>query len=698
LHVFLAGVFMFLFLREIGRSDTSSFIAGLLFMFAPCLVSLFYPGHDGKIYVTALTPLALMAVHRGVTTRRLGPFLGFGLVYALIILTAHVQMAYYAAWGIGLYFAFLLWKEHNFNLRKIATPVVYFALAVVLALGTAAIQWMAPYQYIGHHSQRLQYAEGRGGFDWATSWSMNSEELLSEINPEFPGDDIGGGAEKTYWGQNYFKLNSEAVGVMAVALAAVALVSVGGASMWFFFGLSMVTLLYAMGDSTPVFNLFFSFVPMVKKFRAPSMINFLFAISWIAMAARALEALFSQKMHDAQRRGRRDPAQVLMIIAAIYSGITLISLVSGASLLTGWASIVGNPLEGQKATAVIADASKVTMGFFIGTLVLWGLVALARWWRKGGLSQPALVGALTILAVLPLWRFDSRFVITVNPNQFYAEQPILQSIERNAPDQPYRVLNLPQTLNDNYLALHGIEELSTTAMHGNHLLLFDNFVGRHDQRPALLGSPATMNLLNAVLLVSPQPFGDSAFQVVDQQGGLYLIKNKDAMPRAAVFYQYEVEADSTAQLARVRQPGFPYRSRLILEQPLTMIPPVDSGAAPIPFTPARVVEWDVDRFVVECTTERDGILWLSENYYPAWRATEDSGENLPIYRADYLFRAVPIRAGQHRITFRFHSEIFTTSAWLSLACLMILVIGMAWTHFAKSPAVPEPPSKGTTNA
>jgi len=408
-----------------------------------------------------------------------------------------------------------------------------------------------------------------------------------------------------------------------------------------------------------------------------------------------LDALFNHKF---PRRRMRDPIQILMIIAAIYSGVTLISLVSGASLLTGWASIVGNPLEGTKAAAVIADAPKVTMGFFIGTLVLWALVALARWRRKGGLTQPALVGSLAILAVLPLWRFDSRFVNTVDPRQFYPNLPILQSIENNAPDQPYRVLNLPQTLPDNYLAMNGIEELSNTAMHGNHLLLYDNFAGRHDQRPALLGSPATMNLLNAALVVSSQPFSDSAFQVVDQQGGLYLIKNKAAMPRAAVFYQYEIEADSAAQLARVRQPGFPYRSRLILDQPLGLFPPVDSGAAPIPFTPARVVEWDVDRFVVECTTERDGILWLSENYYPAWRATDDTGESLQIYRADYLFRAVPIRAGKHRITFRFHSDIFTTSAWLSLGCVLILLIGMVWTHFAQSPAIPEPRPKGTTHA
>ncbi|MBI3873306.1 MAG: hypothetical protein HY304_09550, partial [candidate division Zixibacteria bacterium] len=147
-HVFLAGLFMFLFLRGIGRTGSGAFLGGLLYMFTPCLISLFYPGHDGKLYVSALTPLAFLMVHRAVMTRRLAWFLGFGAVYALMMLTAHVQMAYYASWGLGLYFLFLLWDQYRLALRKIAAPILFFATAVALAMGASSIQWMAPYQYL----------------------------------------------------------------------------------------------------------------------------------------------------------------------------------------------------------------------------------------------------------------------------------------------------------------------------------------------------------------------------------------------------------------------------------------------------------------------------------------------------------------------------------------------------------------------
>lgn len=676
-HVFLAGVFMFLFLRALGRSDQSSFIGGLLYMFTPCLVSLFYPGHDGKIYVTALTPLAFLLVHRAVVNRSIWWFLGFGLAYALMILTAHVQMAYYAAWGLGAYFLFLLWDQYRFSPGKIAMPVGAFVLAVALAIGASSMQWMAPYQYLNKYSQRIQHSEG-GGYEWSSSWAMHSEEALSQLNPALPGANLAS-EPATYWGDNIFKLNSEAVGVMAVLLAVIAFVVARSPAMWFFGGLSLIALLHAMGDSTPVFRLFFEFVPGVKKFRAPSMICFLFAFSWVVMAARALDVYGQFRSQTApQAKNSKDPMRAMMIVAFVYTAIAVIGLIGGASFMSGWASFTGGTLTTEKAVATANNANYARIGFLLGLVVVWGLVVLFRMRRAGALGTTGLTGGLAVLAVLPLWQFDARFVETIPPgqvNQMYGERPILNLIRSNAPQEPFRVLVMPRTLEDNYLALHGIEELSASAMHGNHLLTHDNFVGRHDPSPALITNAATRNLMNTVFVVAPQPYNDSGLTLVGQASPYYLYRNDRAMPRAAVFYQYEVEPDSNATLARIREANFPYRSRLLLDQPLATLPPTDPNSTPTPFTPARVVEWDVDRFVVEYTADQPGILWLSENYYPSWTATSESGENLPVYRANYTFRAIEAKQGTHRVTFEFHNKAFSMSVWLSLICGVILIAG-----------------------
>jgi uncharacterized membrane protein YfhO len=52
--------------------------------------------------------------------------------------------------------------------------------------------------------------------------------------------------------------------------------------------------------------------------------------------------------------------------------------------------------------------------------------------------------------------------------------------------------------------------------------------------------------------------------------------------------------------------------------------------------------------VLEVDMVANGLLVLSEVYYPGWRAYAD-GREVPIYQADYVLRAVPLRAGHHRV-------------------------------------------------
>src|SRR5262249_58257557 len=53
----------------------------------------------------------------------------------------------------------------------------------------------------------------------------------------------------------------------------------------------------------------------------------------------------------------------------------------------------------------------------------------------------------------------------------------------------------------------------------------------------------------------------------------------------------------------------------------------------------------------------EGYLVLADSYFPGWRATEGKTE-LPILRADRVFRAVHLTPGRHSVTFRYFPESF----------------------------------------
>ena len=65
------------------------------------------------------------------------------------------------------------------------------------------------------------------------------------------------------------------------------------------------------------------------------------------------------------------------------------------------------------------------------------------------------------------------------------------------------------------------------------------------------------------------------------------------------------------------------------------------------------------------TLEQDGYLVLTDAYYPGWIATVD-GQPAHIERADILFRAVKVPAGQHRVEFRYQPQSFAIGAVISI--------------------------------
>ena len=133
-----------------------------------------------------------------------------------------------------------------------------------------------------------------------------------------------------------------------------------------------------------------------------------------------------------------------------------------------------------------------------------------------------------------------------------------------------------------------------------------------------------------------------------------------------------------AVLEEIKKLDFPYRRLLLLEEEVPGLPPVLDPASLPSHVAGRVIENKINEFTVEIDMPADGLGFLSENYYPAWHAEED-GRQLTIYRADYTFRAVSVKAGKHTIHFRFDNPHFNFAQYLSLVCFLLLIVGLVAT-------------------
>ena len=148
-----------------------------------------------------------------------------------------------------------------------------------------------------------------------------------------------------------------------------------------------------------------------------------------------------------------------------------------------------------------------------------------------------------------------------------------------------------------------------------------------------------------------------------------LYENRDVMPRAFIVHQALVLNDDEA-LARLRQPDFAPDKVILLAEGK----PLSPASVPTAETDrVSISSYQSERVVIQATTAQSGYLLLADSFYPGWEATVD-GQRVPIYRADYVYRAVAIQPGEHTIVFEFHPLSFMVGAMISGLSLMMLFI------------------------
>ncbi|HEY7896489.1 MAG TPA: hypothetical protein VIC24_16420, partial [Gemmatimonadaceae bacterium] len=106
IHIVLAGLFTYLLLRACRFSFLGSLAGGLAYMMGGPISSYVSPGHDGKLFVSALLPLVLLLLVRGIRDGRNWTWGVLAIAVGLACLSPHPQLFQYMLLMSG---AFALW-------------------------------------------------------------------------------------------------------------------------------------------------------------------------------------------------------------------------------------------------------------------------------------------------------------------------------------------------------------------------------------------------------------------------------------------------------------------------------------------------------------------------------------------------------------------------------------------------------------
>ena len=677
IHIYLAGIFMYLCARQFRLSKVASLIAGVAYMFSPYLVSLVAPGHDGKIFVTTLFPLVILFLERGFRKRDLLSFTVLGVVIGVIIVSPHAQMSYFTLWAVAFYSAMkliALYVEKK-SIVPLIKPSIFVTYAVVIGLLLSAIQFLPGYIYTTKFSPR---ADAKRGWEWATSWSMHEEEAFSLLIPEFPG--ISTDQAKTYyWGKNPFKDNSDSTGPVVLFLALFGFFFVRRKESYFFGGLAIFAFLYALADTTPFFRLVYAIVPNVSKMRAPSMIMFQFSF-----AAALLSGMFIQYLQDLRNKKEDVPKPgkgfnyLLWGLPAFLLLMALLFSADGRGMLNFWSSV----FYPEAATTMIQKGvSKLNLGYmnlpaitsgawlaFVATALTAFFIWLYREKKMG-------VGILVTLAAVPLLynaHFDSRFISTFDQNRKYGPNAMVDFFKRQPGD--FRVLDLQQP-KETILPFHGIQVV--VGYHGNQLRWYDDLIGGVNFDNIMRGNKYVLNLTGAKFIILPPSvtlpegfLGDKPVTQAATFGQSQVIQNDNAFPRVFLVDQYKVYADRKEMYPLITSGADNLRDLVYLEKE----PDIELTPASLEGDSTWIVSYSPDSVVVGVKTDTNALLVMTDNYYDAWHVWID-GKPAELLRADGAFRAVPIPKGSSEVLFKYISKRYHTGVMVTLlTCLWVLGI------------------------
>ncbi|MGZ3435506.1 MAG: YfhO family protein [Gemmatimonadaceae bacterium] len=670
IHIFLSGLFTYGFLRVLGYSFYGALAGGIAYMMSGQIASSVSPGHDGKLFVSALFPLALWMLYLGFRQAKSWSWGVFALIIGLCVLSPHPQLLQYTLLTCGAYSLFLAFTtvdgiklERAVALRRLGVAL----LAVIVGLAIGAVQYLPFREYVA-------WSPRAGGMDYsaATSYAWPAYELLNAYLPQFSG------ILDNYSGPNGIHLHSDYAGVVVLILAGAGFIG------WrsdprrkhiiFWSTALVISLLWSLGGATPFYRIPYALVPGTKYFRAPATIFFVGTLALALLACVGTERFL-------ERRVSRK-----YLVGWAIAGLAIVVLAS--------AGVLSSIAESFAHERLVDRVQANTHALFLGAWrsLAFALLVLGLWFAmaRGKVSTTLAAGALVFLMAFDLWTIERIYWMFSAPAKvIYAGDAITAALK--AEPQPVRVLpfQLRQSqqrdpfLTGDALMSHQIRD--TWGYHGNQL-------GRYNELTAFntgdtrAFAPNVLRLTNTQYLltnIGELPFVGGATMVkgpVRNASGdtTYLFRLSAENPYAWVT-PVAVKAPDDQVLGTILNPRFDVTRAALFDTSanVTVAQGVQSLPAPLAIK-TTVRHYEPGKVQIDLSTPapQGSSLVVSENYYPGWIAAVD-GKPARIGRVDYTMIGVELPAGARSIELNFTSPTYQKGkaiTWISIA-LGFLMLG-----------------------
>lgn len=719
--VFMSALFMYLFLRDRRYGVFASLVGAVAFGFSTTIISIVKAGHVGKFCGLAYLAASLWMMGRAFKTGGWiwTAFGGIMLGYAFATARDTVLVV---ALGIGAF-----WIREIISTSQPAVNgsrnkmMIQLVLAGVMAF---LIMWpilnlLAPVIESGVGAVK-ETPEER--YEWATQWSLPPDEIPKLIAPTYCGLDSWNPIAP-YWGRmgqtagwemhkqgfmNFTQTN-EYIGVTIFILMLGAVIAfvprfkqktleledeeTPPNDTIFWLATGIIALFLAFGKYTPLYKVFYS-LPMMSSMRNPVKFMHLVALAASILSAQGV-FLMCKAVYAETNAGKYIKPLLISasVVAVLFMMMYLAAPWSKTSLNTIWLRYGFNAQQIDGIKGEMIKSIGRSFLFSLGFLAVFAAV-LSSAIRKNNVPRFAIQAVLFVLLCADIMMASKFYISYSDPSMILHSNSVIDYIKQYP---AYRTKFLPHN--------QGIFNQWNSLLTSVYLFKSPDMPAESRVPPdrqafniAVGNKPLVMwKLLGVKHLIYPAQFEDqirklSATSIIPVKGfdlvqdqiygimtefrqsptqGMFRISEYTGGMPCGVWYGNVKSVPFTQMCAAIADPSNDLDKTLYLDAQTVKAAGIQfKEIQTISTGVCELVEYSENYMKLKSKADVDGWIFVNDYYDGKWKAFV-GGKEVPVVRADGIFRALPVPAGNNEVEMRFAGSEATF--WMPLIVVSITI-------------------------
>ena len=637
LQPLLAGIFMYLFVRSLKVSQGGAVISSISFMFCGFITS--WMGYATLGYAILFLPFSLFCIEKYfMTSRNIFLFLLL-LTFPLSFFSGHFQISLYFLLIVVFYIVYKFFITKNIHHTLCFVLYTFFGLLIVMPQVLPSIE--------------LYLESFRGSFFQVNGIPIGY--LPSFLAPDFFGNPV----TRNTWFGHYAEWNAY-IGLLPFMLAIYSFLKINKHQVFFFSILGLISLVLAISNpvSTFIQNLH---IPILST-SAINRIIVLFSFAFTVLAGFGYDQLFS----DIKNVNKK----IILIWISIF-GFLFVGL---------WIAIFQNLFIPMDKIAISKQNLILPTIFFLALTALVFFVVFLRKARYSKFFYFILALGFVVLVSFDLLRFTTKWQPFDPKNLVFPSFSATEAFSKisgynrifgNLGGEASMYYKLPSVegydalYSKRYGQLIGYIESGDLIESAWSVVSFPKHADNTIRAINFLDIKYIVHKLadNGASWTFPVwDYPKEQFSLLYADDYYEFYQNNNVFPHVFLVGKYRVIKDQKEILKTIFDNNFDLRQEIILEEdPKIVKTEGDMGDA-------KIVSYQPNNIEVSVDAKSNALLFLTDNYFNGWKAKVDD-KDVPILRANYTFRAIPVEAGKHTVKFFYSPWGFKLGLYLAMGGL-----------------------------